>query len=147
MRDFASLICGVLFGLGLAISGMINPAKVIGFLDITGAWDPSLAFVMGGAVVVTAIAFRIILKRPKPVLAAAFQLPSRRDFDKHLIAGAAVFGTGWGLAGLCPGPAISSLAFLDTKILIFVVAMIAGSYMAKHKLFVQSGKSLVDEGV
>jgi len=116
MREIASLICGVLFGLGLAISGMINPAKVIGFLDITGAWDPSLAFVMGGAVLVTATAFRFILKRPNPVLADTFQLPTRRDFDKHLIAGAAIFGAGWGLAGLCPGPAIASLAFMDVRI-------------------------------
>jgi len=146
MREFASLICGVLFGLGLAISGMINPAKVIGFLDITGAWDPSLAFVMGGAVLVTATAFRFILKRPNPILADTFQLPTRRDFDKHLITGATIFGVGWGLAGLCPGPAIASLAFMDARIVIFVIALIAGSLIAKHKLFVQTNGEFVDEG-
>jgi hypothetical protein len=145
MREFASLICGALFGSGLGISGMINPAKVIDFLDITGAWDPSLAFVMGGAVLVTATAFRFILKRPNPVLADTFQLPTRQDFDKHLIAGAAIFGVGWGLAGLCPGPAIASLAFMDVRIVIFVIALIAGSLIAKHKLFVQTNGEFVDE--
>jgi len=146
MREVASLICGALFGLGLAISGMINPAKVIGFLDITGAWDPSLAFVMGGGVLVTVIAFRFILKRPSPVLAGSFQLPTRQDFDKHLTTGAAIFGIGWGLAGLCPGPAIASLAFMDVSIVVFVIALIAGSLIAKHKVFAETNSVFVDEG-
>lgn len=145
MRQLINLACGIIFGLGLAISGMISPAKIIGFLDITGAWDPSLAFVMGGAVMVTVVAFHFILKRPKPILADLFRIPTRRDIDKHLLAGAAIFGVGWGIAGFCPGPAISSLALLDPKIAIFVVAMLAGSLVAKHNLFTQSGNSPVEE--
>jgi uncharacterized membrane protein YedE/YeeE len=145
MRNLASLVCGVVFGLGLALSGMINPAKVVGFLDITGAWDPSLAFVMGGAVAVTAVAFRLILRRPGPVLTSAFHLPSRHDLDRNLISGAVVFGVGWGLAGLCPGPAISSLAFLDTKILIFVAALIAGSFIARIAILPNAGSRPSEE--
>ena len=147
MRNLASLVCGVIFGLGLAISGMINPAKVVGFLDITGAWDPSLALVMGGAVVVTAIAFRFVLKRPNPVLAEKFQLPTRRDIDKHLLAGAALFGVGWAAGGLCPGPALSSLAFFDIRIVVFVAALLIGSFIAKHKIFSQAGPLVADESV
>lgn len=134
MRNLASLISGMVFGLGLAVSGMVNPKKIIGFLDITGDWDPSLAFVMGGAVVMTVISFRIILKRPTPVLSETFKLPTRQKLDSRLLGGAAIFGIGWGAAGLCPGPAFSSLAFLDPKILLFVLAMLAGSYFAKWRM-------------
>lgn len=131
MAHLVSLISGIIFGLGLAISGMINPAKVIGFLDVTGNWDPSLAFVMGGAVAMTAVAFRLVLKRPAPLLGGGFHLPTRQDIDPRLVGGAVIFGAGWGLSGLCPGPAIASLAFLEPKIVLFVVALLAGSYLAK----------------
>ncbi len=135
MTHLVAAISGIIFGLGLAISGMINPAKVVGFLDVTGNWDPSLAFVMGGAVVVTALSFRLILKRPQPLLGSAFQVPSRQDIDGRLLGGAVIFGAGWGLSGLCPGPALASLAFLDPKIILFVVALIAGSYLARLDIF------------
>ena len=103
LRILVNLFAGTLFGLGLAISGMVNPAKVIGFLDITGDWDPTLAFVMGGALLVTIPAFRLILKRSRPVLADKFELPTKKDVDGRLLAGSAIFGVGWGLAGFCPG--------------------------------------------
>ncbi|MFP6747543.1 MAG: DUF6691 family protein [Alphaproteobacteria bacterium] len=135
MAHLVSLISGIIFGLGLAISGMINPAKVIGFLDVTGNWDPSLAFVMGGAVAMTAVAFRLVLKRPGPFLGGGFHVPTRRDLDMRLVGGAVIFGAGWGLSGLCPGPAFASLAFLEPKIGLFVLALLAGSYLAKLNIF------------
>ncbi len=135
MRHIIPLICGIIFGLGLTVSGMVNPAKVVGFLDVTGNWDPSLIFVMGGAVAVTVLAFRTILKRRGPLLGGGFHLPTRRDIDLRLVAGAVMFGAGWGLSGLCPGPAIASLAFLDPKMALFVLALIAGSYLARLNLF------------
>ena len=141
MNNITGLLSGIVFGLGLAISGMIDPAKIIGFLDITGAWDPSLAFVMGGGVAVTALSFRLVLRRPEPVLGGTFRLPTKRDVDTRLITGAAIFGVGWGLAGLCPGPAISSLVFLNPKMLVFVVAMVIGSVIARQGLFGQSKSS------
>ena len=131
MANLVSIISGVIFGLGLAISGMINPAKVIGFLDIFGNWDPSLAFVMGGGVGVTAISFRLILKRSTPLFGGSFHLPTASDLDGRLLGGAAIFGIGWGLSGLCPGPAFASLEYLDPKIGLFVVALIVGSYLAR----------------
>ena len=131
MLNIISLISGILFGLGLAISGMVSPGKAIGFLDLTGNWDPSLAFVMGGGVLVTVIAFRFILKRETPVFGGRFSLPTKTDVDKRLLAGAALFGVGWGLGGLCPGPALSSLAYGNAKIFTFVAAMIAGILIAK----------------
>ena len=120
---------GLLFGLGLAISSMINPGKIVGFLDVTGNWDPSLAFVMGGAVAITALTFRPILKRPTPILTNKFYLPSRTKLDSKLIVGAAIFGVGWAVSGLCPGPAISSVALFDEKLLIFVCALLIGSFV------------------
>jgi len=135
MERLVSLFCGVIFGLGLAISGMINPAKVIGFLDITGNWDPSLALVMGAAVGVTAIAYRFILKWPKPIMQDEFHLPTRQDLDRRLLGGAVIFGAGWGLSGLCPGPAIASMAYLKPEIGIFVLAMVMGSYLARLDYF------------
>jgi hypothetical protein len=128
MKGFVALCCGVLFGVGLAASGMTDPAKVQGFLDIFGVWDPSLAFVMGGAVVVTVISFRFVLPMAKPLLADSFDLPSRKDIDTSLLLGAALFGVGWGLTGLCPGPAIASLAYLNPNILIFLCSMVIGGY-------------------
>lgn len=123
---FAALLAGILFGIGLTVSQMINPEKVLSFLDFFGAWDPSLALVMLGAVGVSAVVFRLALKQPRPVLATAFQVPSRSDVDSRLIAGGVIFGLGWGLVGWCPGPAIASLALAQVESFIFVAAMIAG---------------------
>ena len=123
---FAALLAGILFGIGLTVSQMINPEKVLSFLDFFGAWDPSLALVMVGAVGVSAVVFRLALKQPRPVLASAFQVPSRSDVDNRLIAGGVIFGLGWGLVGWCPGPAIASLALAQVESFIFVAAMIAG---------------------
>ena len=131
MPNIFSLLSGVLFGFGLAISSMINPAKIVGFLDITGNWDPSLAFVMGGAVFVTAVTFRVILNRPAPMFANKFELPSKVDLDGKLIFGAAIFGIGWAVSGLCPGPAISSIIFLDENLLIFISTLLLGSFIGK----------------
>ena len=125
----ATVGAGFLFAIGLALSGMTQPSKVIGFLDVTGAWDPSLIFVMGGAVGLNLITFRLILKRPKPLLEERFDLPWRKKIDVPLVLGAALFGAGWGLSGYCPGPALVSLsASLGSSIrpLVFVAAMMAG---------------------
>ena len=108
LSAFAS---GLLFGLGLIVSRMVDPAKVLGFLDIVGNWDPSLAFVMGGAVAVSALGYRLAKRRGRPVLAPRLEIPTRRDLDPRLIGGAALFGIGWGLVGLCPGPALTALTF------------------------------------
>lgn len=121
----ATFIAGLLFGGGLTVSQMVNPAKVIAFLDITGDWDPSLAFVMGGALLVTVIGYRLVLKRSEPLFEDRFRLPTRKDIDAPLLIGAALFGIGWGLAGLCPGPAIASASFAGTNALIFVGTMAA----------------------
>jgi uncharacterized membrane protein YedE/YeeE len=131
-RILASLSAGLLFGLGLAVSQMVNPAKVLGFLDVAGAWDPSLALVMAAAVTVTWIGYRLVLGRPKPVLTESFQLPTKSAIDARLIIGAAIFGIGWGLAGLCPGPAIASAAYLQAETLYFVPALLAGLFLARR---------------
>lgn len=125
-RTITALVAGLIFGLGLALAGMTDPAKVIGFLDLAGAWNPALAFVMGAGVIVTFIGYRIVLARPKPVLEAKFQLPTRTDIDAPLVGGAALFGIGWGLAGYCPGPALSSLIAGNGEVFALVGAMIAG---------------------
>ena len=117
---------GLLFGLGLIISQMVDPAKVLGFLDVLGNWDPSLAFVMGGAVVVSALGYAIAKRRGAPVLAPRLEIPTRRDLDPRLLGGAALFGVGWGLAGLCPGPALVALTFGPREVFAFVAAMIVG---------------------
>ncbi len=127
-KNFAALAAGLLFGIGLAVSEMVNPAKVLGFLDITGNWDPSLAFVMGSALAVTVIAFRVILRQPHPVLDGEFRVPTSRDIDGRLMGGAALFGIGWGMIGLCPGPAIASLAYGRTESVVFLIAMFIGLY-------------------
>ena len=127
MRQVATaFVCGLLFGIGLIVSQMSNPAKVIGFLDITGQWDPSLAFVMAGAVAVFALGYRLALRRSAPVLDKSFALPGKTNVDKALISGSLLFGLGWGLAGLCPGPAIVSSSFGDPRIWMFIVAMLSG---------------------
>lgn len=120
-----SLASGAVFGVGLAVSGMTRPEKVRGFLDFLGRWDPSLAFVMGGAVLVHMAAFWLITKRRSPVFAARFGIPTRRDIDARLVLGAALFGIGWGLGGFCPGPGITSLVGGAPSVLVFVLAMVA----------------------
>ena len=129
-RILAALGCGLVFGLGLAISGMMNPAKVIGFLDVTGSWDPTLPFVMGGALLVAVPAYRLILVRRRPVLDGDFSLPTKTRPDASLILGSAVFGVGWGLVGFCPGPAVAAVVTGLPAVLGFVAAMLAG--MALH---------------
>lgn len=131
-ETLAGLLAGIIFGAGLAISGMADPARVRGFLDITGAWDPTLAFVMGGAIIPMAIAWRIRATMRRPLAALAFDLPTATKLDRKLLAGAAIFGIGWGVAGLCPGPAIADLAVQPWPAAIFVAAMLAG--MVVHRL-------------
>lgn len=132
-RVLSSLIIGAIFGLGIAISGMANPAKVLNFFDLFGTWDPSLAFVMGGALITTAIGYRIVFARQqKPALGPAFVLPKNNTIDSRLIAGSATFGVGWGIAGFCPGGAIPALGLGYSETLVFVVAMIIGIIGARQ---------------
>lgn len=126
MKSVSALLAGLLFGLGLTFSGMTDPSKVLGFLDLAGRWDPSLAFVMGGALLVGALAFPFALKRPKSVLGNAISLPTSTKIDRRLIIGGLTFGVGWGLAGFCPGPVLASLAYGGTKPAMFGVAMLVG---------------------
>jgi uncharacterized membrane protein YedE/YeeE len=125
----AAFLSGVIFAVGLAIGGMTQPAKVAGFLDFTGDWDPSLMFVMSGAVITHAILYPLIRHRSTPLFTATFSVPTRKDIDPGLLGGAALFGIGWGFSGFCPGPAITSLASGQTPVLIFVAAMIGGMYL------------------
>ena len=125
-RAVSLLLIGGLFGLGLAISGMLNPAKVAGFLDLFGVWDPSLAFVMGGGVIANFIGHRVVMRHPSPVLGAGFRIPTNSRIDGRLLSGAALFGIGWGLGGLCPGPAVASLAMAPAEVGLFVLMMLAG---------------------
>ena len=126
----SALFIGMLFGFGLAVSEMIDPARVIGFLDVTGRWDPTLLFVMGGALALTVPAFPLILRRARPLLAAFFALPTKSKTDGSLMAGAIIFGVGCGVAGFCPGPALAALASGSPSVALFVVAMIAGQWAA-----------------
>ena len=126
MRNIGSLIIGILFGIGLIISEMVNPTKVLSFLNILGGWDPSLGFVMFGAVLVTALGYRMLRKLSKPLLDTSFQFPTNNTIDFKLVLGAILFGAGWGIAGLCPGPAITSLTFGSNTAYVFISAMIAG---------------------
>ncbi|QLP98649.1 MAG: YeeE/YedE family protein [Rhodoblastus sp.] len=130
-RLLGGLVCGALFSLGLVASGMIDPAKVLSFLDPFGAWDPSLAFVMGGAVAVALPGYAAALRRKRPILDAQFHLPHARAIDARLIGGSALFGVGWGLSGYCPGPAVASLTLGDARGLIFAAAMLAGMWAAR----------------
>ncbi len=131
MPVIVALLAGVLMGLGLAVSGMINPAKVLNFLDLAGDWDPTLVVVMASALLTTMVGYRLVLSRKMPLFAASFSLPMRRDIDVRLIVGAALFGMGWGLAGFCPGPAIAALTSLRAEPLIFVAAMAVGMVLMK----------------
>jgi uncharacterized protein len=126
MGKLATLLSGLLFGTGLTISGMVNPMKILNFLDISGPWDPTLIFVMGAGLVVTLLGYQIIFKRNAPLFATSFRLPTSQDIDVKLLGGAALFGLGWGLTGFCPGPAIASLVFGRMESMTFVVAMAVG---------------------
>lgn len=126
MKALSGLIAGILFGLGLAASGMTDTAKVLGFLDIFGAWDPDLAFVMAAAVVTTGIGFWLVLKRTNPVFAEKFYLPTASHIDAQLLTGAALFGLGWGLFGYCPGPAVAALIYGSPVTITFVIALVFG---------------------
>jgi uncharacterized membrane protein YedE/YeeE len=123
---FTSFLAGLVFGLGLLVSAMANPAKVQGFLDLAGAWDPSLTFVMAGAIAVAAVAFALAKKRTASFLGAAMKLPSSRDIDRRLVVGSVLFGIGWGVAGFCPGPGLVALGMGEIKALVFVGAMLVG---------------------
>ena len=130
MTKLSSLISGIIFGLGLTISGMLNPSKVLGFLNIFEDWDPSLMFVMVGAILIFSPLHFIFKKKSKPIFAKVFIFPSKKDVDKNLIIGASLFGAGWGLVGLCPGPAISAISFLNTDVYLFVLFMFFGFYLS-----------------
>ena len=131
MNKLVALFCGIIFGIGLVISQMINPAKVLGFLNVFGEWDPSLAFVMIGALIISSPLFHLFKKKEKPIFSASFSIPENKEIDKKLIIGSILFGVGWGLAGLCPGPAISSIALFNVSSVTFVIAMFFGFYVTK----------------
>lgn len=139
IRQITALVAGILFGAGLAVSQMVNPAKVLAFLDLAGRWDPSLALVMGGALVTTFVGYRVVLGRDRPVFADQFQLPAARDVDARLLVGAGTFGIGWGLVGYCPGPALASLAFARVESLLFILAMLAGAALYRFGFRAGSG--------
>lgn len=130
MNKLVALLAGTLFGLGLCVSGMLDPAKVLGFLDVAGHWDPTLIFVMGAAVLVAMPAFWLSKRHMRPLLASAFDLPTNTRVDKRLVIGSAVFGLGWGLGGFCPGPAVAALASLQWPVLGFLVTLLAGQWLA-----------------
>jgi uncharacterized membrane protein YedE/YeeE len=131
MQFVSALLVGLLFGLGLVVSGMADPLKVQNFLDPIGTWDPSLAFVMAGAILVALPGFRLVRRRAAPLFAARFRMPTRSDIDSRLIAGAAVFGIGWGLAGYCPGPVLTAVPLGAPGTLVFVPAMFLGIFLAR----------------
>jgi uncharacterized protein len=142
MRLIASYFIGLLFGVGIVVSGMFNPAKVLNFFDIAGSWDPSLIFVMGGALVTTFVGYRVTFGRPKPALAESFQVPTNRKIDARLIGGSAVFGLGWGIAGFCPGGALPALGTGRWEVFLFVGALVAGILCAKYlQSLIPGGKS------
>jgi uncharacterized membrane protein YedE/YeeE len=135
MAILFQFVIGLIFGFGLLLSGMSNPAKVLNFLDLagirSGTWDPSLAFVMAGAIAVTFIGFDRVLRQPQPLLGETFHLPTKQELDIRIISGPAIFGLGWGLAGFCPGPALTALGFGSPAAVIFVAAMVAGMLLAR----------------
>lgn len=133
IRLLTCLIAGALFGLGLAVAQMTNPLKVQNFLDVAGDWDPSLAFVMGSAVMITLVMFRVVLKRASPLLGDRFHLPTLLKVDRQLLIGAALFGVGWGMTGYCPGPALATLLSGNGEVLLFVPAMLLGGFL--HRTF------------
>lgn len=134
MPVIVAYIAGLVFGVGIALSGMANPAKVLNFFDVAGTWDPSLIFVMGGALIVTAIGYRVVFGRTRPMLDGRFHLPTAKTLDAKLLGGSALFGVGWGLAGFCPGGALPALGTGVTDVFIFVAAMAAGILITKLRL-------------
>ncbi len=132
VKTAAGYIAGLLLGLGLAISGMTDPARVLGFLDIAGAWDPTLMFVLGAAVGTTFVGYRLVFARGTPLFSAKFQLPTKQELDAKLLGGAALFGVGWGLSGYCPGPAIASMGGLTLPLLALLAAMVLGWFIAQR---------------
>lgn len=138
---FPGLLVGFLFGVGLALSSMINPARVLGFLDVAGAWDPTLAFVMASALVPSAAAYAISRQMSRPVMAEEFCIPRTRGLEARLVAGAALFGIGWGLVGLCPGPAIANLAFGKWQVWLFIVALVVGMWLQRLYADVRDGRA------
>lgn len=143
MRALWGFLSGLVFGLGLVISGMADPAKVLNFLDLAGAWDPSLAFVMGGATLTAFIGYRLAWRRKAPVLHQSFDIPRSRTIDRPLLVGAALFGIGWGIGGFCPGPAFTALPLLAPGTLIFLPAMLAGLWLGAR---IKAGGYLQDRG-
>ncbi|MFC3854010.1 DUF6691 family protein [Salinispirillum marinum] len=141
LRLSAALAAGILFGFGLGVAQMIDPAKVINFLDVFGTWDPSLAFVMGGGLVVNAIFTPLILRRNRPVFAEIFRVPTKVEVDKRIVFGGLLFGAGWGLAGYCPGPMITSLSFADGSILTIFAAYVVGTFVTKKILAYQEERA------
>ena len=131
MALLCSFLIGGLFGIGLAVAGMLSPSKIAGFLDIFGLWDPSLAFVMGGGVMINMIGHHLLMKRATPLFGGTFRLPAGQDIDRRLLGGSALFGIGWGLGGLCPGPVISSLLLCPADVVIFAIMMLAGLWIGK----------------
>ena len=142
MTVFTSFLAGLVFGLGLIVSGMANPAKVLGFLDLSGRWDPSLALVMGGAIAVGAVAFAVARRRTRSLLGAAMRLPTARAVDRRLVLGSILFGIGWGVAGFCPGPGLVAAGMGEAKALVFVAAMLAG--MVGYELIERSRSAAAD---
>jgi hypothetical protein len=138
MRLIVTYLIGLVFGVGISLSGMANPAKVLNFFDVFGTWDPSLAFVMGGAVVVAFLGYRVVLKRPAPMYDPHFQVPTSRTIDARLIGGSAVFGIGWGIAGFCPGGALPALGTGNPSVLIFTAALVAGIFLARFAMRVMA---------
>jgi len=132
-KNLSALIAGTIFGFGLIVSGMSNPDKVMNFLNLVGAWDASLLFVLGGAVITTFIGYRVVLKREQPILDKEFFVPVNSLVDKKLVLGAALFGAGWGMTGFCPGPALTGLAFGVFEPFLFIISMLFG-YLVMHKL-------------
>ena len=131
MKHVILYIAGLMFGIGISMSGMGNPAKVLNFFDVAGSWDPSLIFVMGGALVVTFIGYRVVLKRPAPAFDSAFHLPTSSVIDTRLLAGSAVFGVGWGVTGFCPGGALPVISTGAPLVLVFMAALVAGQLIAR----------------
>ena len=129
MNKLVALFCGTIFGIGLVISQMVNPAKVLGFLNVFGEWDPSLAFVMIGALIISSPLFHLFKNKEKPIFYTSFSISENKEIDKRLIFGSILFGAGWGVAGLCPGPAISSIALLNISSVTFVFSMFIGFYI------------------
>lgn len=144
MRILTALFIGLVFGLGISLSGMANPAKVLNFFDVAGTWDPSLAFVMGGALIVTFLGYRMVLPRPAPILADRFQLPTNSAIDRRLLVGSAIFGVGWGIAGFCPGGAIPALGTGKVDVFVFVAAMLAGIFATRQVIKANEKSKLPD---